>query len=57
MADAVNPVQRNIYQRRDGTRYLMEYRHGDGMKYAKSLKGLSWPVKYDVLEIALPKVH
>ena len=51
MADAVNPVQRNLYPRKDGTRFTPEYRNGGGAKYNDSLSKLSWPVCTDVTPI------
>jgi hypothetical protein len=54
MADACNAATRNIYPRLDGTRYLHEYRHGTGMTYDKSFLTLSWPVKFDIPNVAQP---
>lgn len=52
MADACNPVQRNLYPRRDGTRFTPEYQTGHGgSTYNDSLRKLSWSVPTDVTPI------
>ena len=43
MADACTAGQRNLYPRKDGTRFTWDYRDGRGMTYSESLKKLSWP--------------
>ena len=40
MADAANAVQRNLYPRKDGTRYTSDYRNGSGVSYSESLRCL-----------------
>ena len=51
MADAANAGQRNLYARKDGTRFSGDYRDGKGRPYADSLRKLSWPVPSDVPSI------
>jgi hypothetical protein len=48
MADAVNAGQRNLYPRRDGSRYSLEYRDGRGYSYVDQQRQLSWSVPTDV---------
>jgi hypothetical protein len=45
MADASNPHQRNLYQKKYDT---MGYRDGRGVSYSESLRKASWPVATDV---------
>jgi len=48
MADAVSAAQRNLYSRRDGSRFTGDYRDGNGTPYSEALRALSWPVSTDV---------
>ena len=48
MADACNAVQRNLYPKRDGTRFIKDYRNGDGRAYGDYMRQVSWPIPTDV---------
>ena len=47
MADAVNAQQRNLYPRKDGSRYTMEYSNVRN-NYSEALRKLSWTNPVDV---------
>lgn len=48
MADAVNAGQRNLYPRKDGSRYSLDYMDGAGLNYSGQQFKLSWGVSTDV---------
>jgi len=47
MADAVQPIQRNIYRNKTGE-LAGVYRDGSGVEYSQQLKKLSWPIASDL---------